>query len=139
MSSKNKYGKVTNDYYGDFGLPFRGMVNGFTDGRPRGAHYLLYPSATNLVKNVSNTNSKMVKVPVNFHSFGAVAWYPGIDIDNTYSTYSGGYSYQNAGMGPYSAVGLGNYPSKMFVETSRLHKYGKNVKYNKTKSKNKKN
>lgn len=133
MSNKNnnKYGKVSNDYYGDFGLPFRGMVNGFTDGRPRGAHFLLYPSSTNLVKNISNSNSKYVKVPVNFHSFGSVAWYPGIDIDNTYSTYSGGYGYPNAGMGPYSAVGLGNYPSKMFAEVNRLRTQQKQVKYGK--------
>lgn len=103
--------------YGQFALPIRGMVNAFTDGTPRGAHYLKYPSSTNLKKN----NCNIVNVPVNYHSFGKIAWYPGIDIDNTYSTYSGGYSYPNGGLGPYSAVGLGNYPSKMFAEANRLN------------------
>ena len=115
-----KQRKLSN--FGDFSLPIRGMVNAFTDGRPRGAHYLLYPSATHQIKNVSNINSRMIKVPVNFHSFGSVGWYPAIDIDKTYSNYSGGYGYPNGGMGPYSAVGLGNYPSKMFAEVNRLYR-----------------
>lgn len=103
--------------YGHYSLPMRGIVNSFTDGTRRATHYLKYPSSANMKKY----NCNIVNVPVNLHSFGKITWYPAIDIDNTYSTYSGGYSYPNGGLGPYSAVGLGNYPRKMFAEVNKLN------------------
>lgn len=145
-NKKNKFGNQKNNtiYYGDYGLPFRGMINSFTNGNPRGTHSLPFMSSNFMINNHSNCRNSLTSVPINYHSFG-YNWYPHMSIDNYYSTYSGGYSYPNAGLGPYSAKGLGNYPAKMFAESNRLYfnnsnlknKYGKsnNVKKNKFKNK----
>lgn len=135
---KCKYGqKVTSDYYGDFGLPFRGIVSVNNNDNS-----LPFMSSTYMVKNITNNKSNLTQVPVNYHSFGS-NWYPNMHIDNTYSTYSGGYSYPNAGMGPYVAVGIGNYPANIYTEINRVYpgklenqkpssnKYGKSKNYKK--------
>ena len=121
---KNKFGNqsvVPNAYYGDYGLPYRGMVSAFTNGQIRGANSLPFMKSNYFINNVSNysKNGNISKVPVNYHSFGS-NWYPNLNIDTTYSTYSGGYSYPNASMGPYVAVGLGNYPNSMLAQVDRL-------------------
>ena len=111
---------VPRAYWGDMGLPYRGMVNSYTDGQSRGTHSLPFMSSNYIVNNVQNYSSPITKVPVNYHSFGS-NWYPNLNIDSTYSSYSGGYSYPNGGMGPYVATGLGNYPRQMYAEANRLY------------------
>lgn len=101
--------------YGDYGLPYRGMANSYTNGLARGSHKLMYPNSKYFITNQNNLSS----VPVNYHSFGN-AWYKNIDIDNHHSVYNGGYSYPNSGMGPYLAAGLGNYPAKMYAEKNSI-------------------
>lgn len=101
--------------YGDYGLPYRGMVNSYTNGLARGSHKLSFPNSKYLITNQIDLSS----VPVNYHSFGNT-WYKNIDLDNHYSVYNGGYSYPNAGMGPYLATGLGNYPAKMYAEKNSI-------------------
>ena len=105
-------------YYGDFGLPYSGMVSSYTNGKQRGTNSLKFPS--------SNSNDcSYVNIPVNKHQFGKYYygsnWYPGLDIDSIYNPGTGGYGYPNASAGPYFAVGLGNYPRSMYKEL----KYGK--------------
>ena len=120
--------------YGDFGLPYQGMVASYTDGKPRGVNSLKFPR--------SNLNSKCsyVNVPVNKHRFGKLHyganWYPGIDIDTNHNPDTGGYGYMNASAGPYFAVGIGNYPTQ-YVQRIKLWK-SKSESKKKSKSESKK-
>lgn len=116
--------KNSKNNYGNFELPYYSMVSSYTDGKPRGVHYLVYPNA------VPNQKCKLNKVPVNYHLFGKYyknkfgdnsAWYPQLNIDINYSDYSGGYSYPNSSMGIYLQSSLENSPAKIYTELNRVN------------------
>ena len=119
--------------YGDYTLPFYGAIY---------QRNLKFPN--------SNYNSQIDYIPLKniinprqckSNSFGKTnktmygnLWYPQMYIDNMYNPYHGGYINVNGPLGPYFALGQGNYPRSMYKEVY----FGKKRKSPKRKSPKKK-
>jgi hypothetical protein len=94
--------------YGDFQLPFYGVIHNRNLYFPNAK--INQPNKQSIsLKNIINSRLP-TKNPYksNFGKF----WYPQMDIDSSYNSSKGGYSY--GPMGPYFATGLGNYPRSMY-------------------------
>ena len=90
-------------YYGDFGLPYYGMVNSLTNGQQRGAIGLVYPNARINMKNA------YITTPVANHNFGKKKGKSlPIGLDRVHTMLPHLYIEYNTFGSPPSGYGMGN-------------------------------
>ena len=95
-------------YYNQYELPFYGAIQN---------RNLIYPNP--LINTLKNYNSvKNIINPRTYKNSGCnkygKLWYPSMNIDLNYNKETGGYVNGNGPLGPYFALGLGNYPRSMY-------------------------
>jgi hypothetical protein len=130
MSKSQKFPKTT---YGDYGLPFYGAIYN-RDLKFPNSNYTKPRVPTISVKNIINPRqcenfkkanefgkysskySKYSKFSNYYKSKYGSIWYPHKFIDLNYNPSTGGYINSNGPLGPYFALGLGNYPRSMYQQ-----------------------
>ena len=93
-------------YSNQYELPFYGAIKNRNLMYPN--PLITTPNNYNSVKNIINPRIKS-----GCNSYGKL-WYPSMNIDVNYNKETGGYVNANGPMGPYFALGLGNYPRSMY-------------------------
>lgn len=123
--SKPKYGSAIAN-----SLPFYGAIP------ESNRNFLKFPNARYNItdqlyvssKNIINPrHSLKFDLPSYKNEFGNKIWYPLLNMDLNYNPSTGGWQSANSPMGPYFALGLGNYPRSMFKEVN----FGKQKNYSK--------
>lgn len=104
--------------YGDFQIP--GMYGAIYNRDLKFPNP--YYNKANFCNNCGTNQEVSLKYIINprntLNSFGTFNsfWYPNMHVDLNYNPSTGGYINANGPMGPYYAIGQGNYPRSMFNE-----------------------
>jgi hypothetical protein len=93
-------------YNNQYEVPFYGAIQNRNLMFPNPS--INYGKTYNSIKNIINPRRTS-----GCNSYGKL-WYPSMNIDLNYNKETGGYVNGNGPMGPYFALGLGNYPRSMY-------------------------
>jgi hypothetical protein len=103
------YNKVSKfGYYNEYQLPYYGAIKN---------NNLMYPNPlinrSNMYNSIKQIINPREKNSSKCNSYGKL-WYPSMNIDLNYNKETGGYVNGNGPNGPYFALGLANYPRRMY-------------------------